>query len=92
MHGCCGTFYCYTRDDLDDYFRRLQPNDLNLDLLGITHLDHESEVTKHKFLMILKRFSYCKSINLEVCGSHMQRLFVKNSNEFLAAWNIRIYC
>ena len=31
-------------DDLDDHFRWLQPNDLNLDLLGITHLDHKSRV------------------------------------------------
>ena len=33
-----------SRDDLDDHFRRLQPIDLNLDLLGTTHLDHESRV------------------------------------------------
>ena len=33
-----------SRDDLDDHFRRFQPIDLNLDLLGITHLDHESRV------------------------------------------------
>ena len=30
-------FYCYAGYDLDDYFRRLQPIDLNLDLPGITH-------------------------------------------------------
>ena len=28
--------------DLDDHFRWLEPIDLNLDPLGITHLDHES--------------------------------------------------
>ena len=31
-------------DDLDDHFRWLQPIDLNLDLLGAAHLDHESRV------------------------------------------------
>ena len=31
-------------DDYDDHFRRLQPSDLNLEILGITHLDHESRV------------------------------------------------
>ena len=36
-----------SRDDLDDHFRRLQPIDLNLDLLGTTHLDHESRVQFH---------------------------------------------
>ena len=39
-----GRFYCYTRDDLDDHFGRLQPNCLNLDLPGAAHLDHESKV------------------------------------------------
>ena len=33
-----------SRDDSDDHFRRLQPIDLNLDLLGITHLDYDSRV------------------------------------------------
>ena len=33
-------------DDLFDHFRRPQPIDLNLDLLGNTHLDHESRVKK----------------------------------------------
>ena len=33
-----------SREDLDDHFRRLQPIDLNLELLGTTHLDHESRV------------------------------------------------
>ena len=32
------------RDDLDDYCRRLQPIYPNLDLRGITHLDHKSGV------------------------------------------------
>ena len=31
-------------DDLDDHLRRLQPIDLNLDLLGTTHLDDEGRV------------------------------------------------
>ena len=39
-----GRFYFYTRDDLDDHFRRPQPNDLNLDLPGTTHLNHDSKV------------------------------------------------
>ena len=44
MHGCCGTFLLLLvpREDLDDHFRRLQPNDLNLDLLRITHLNHDA--------------------------------------------------
>mgnify|MGYP002803401314 CR=1 FL=1 len=33
-----------SRDDLDHHFRRLQPIDLNLDLVGTTHLDHESRL------------------------------------------------
>ena len=33
-----------SRDDLDDHFGRLQPIDLDLDLLGAAHLDHESRV------------------------------------------------
>ena len=32
-------------DDLDDHFRRLQPIDLNLDILGTTHLIHENRVS-----------------------------------------------
>ena len=39
-----GRSYCYTQDDLYDHFRRLETNDLNLDLTGTTHLDHESKV------------------------------------------------
>ena len=42
-----GRFYCYTRDDLDDHFRRLQPNYLNLNLLATTRLDRESTVSPH---------------------------------------------
>ena len=41
-----GRIYFYTPDDLDDHFRRLQPNDLNLDLPGTTHLHHESRLNK----------------------------------------------
>ena len=32
------------RGNLGDHFRPPQPIDLNLDVLGITHLDHESRV------------------------------------------------
>ena len=39
-----GRFYFDTRLDLDDHFKRFQPNALNLDLSGTTHLDHESQV------------------------------------------------
>ena len=39
-----GCFYFCTPDDLHDHFEWLQPTDLNLDLLGTTHLDHESKV------------------------------------------------
>ena len=31
-------------DDNDDHLRWLPPSDLNLEQLGITHLDHESRV------------------------------------------------
>ena len=39
-----GRFYFDTRYDLDDHFKWFQPNALNLDLSGNTHLDHESQV------------------------------------------------
>ena len=35
-----------SRNDLDDHYRWLQPIDLNLDLLGIAHLDNESSVQR----------------------------------------------
>ena len=38
-----GRFYCDTRF-LDDHFKWFQPNVLNLDLSGTTHLDREGEV------------------------------------------------
>ena len=44
-----GRFYFYTSDDLDDHFRRLQHNDLNLDLPRTTHLDHETKVDMQTF-------------------------------------------
>ena len=37
-----------SRDDLDDHFRLLQPINLNLELLGITLLDHESRVSERR--------------------------------------------
>ena len=41
------------QDDLVDHFRRLQSINLNLDLLGITHLDYEGRViVRHKMLGI----------------------------------------
>ena len=40
-------------DDLDDHPRRLQPIDLNLDLLGITHLVHESRLMTYAFFNFL---------------------------------------
>ena len=39
-----GRFYCDTRYGFDDHFKWFQPNALNLDLLGTTHLDHDSQV------------------------------------------------
>ena len=39
-----GRFYCDARNDLDHHFKWFQPNALNLDLSGTTHLDHESQV------------------------------------------------
>ena len=39
-----GRFYFDTRLDLDHHFKWFQPNALNLDLSGTTHLDHESQV------------------------------------------------
>ena len=39
-----GRFYGDTRYDLDHHFKWFQPNALNLDLSGTTHLDHESLV------------------------------------------------
>ena len=47
-----GCFYCNTRDYLDDSFRRLQPNDLNLDQPGVTHLDHESMVAQLRPVLV----------------------------------------
>ena len=52
-----GRLYCYTWDDLDDHFRRLQPNNLNLDLPGITHFDHESKVLFCSQMTLAKRES-----------------------------------
>ena len=31
-------------EDLDDHLRRLEPNDLNLDYMGVSHLDCVSRV------------------------------------------------
>ena len=31
-------------EDLDDHVRRLEPNDLNLDYMGVSHLDCVSRV------------------------------------------------
>ena len=39
-----GRSYCDTRYDLDHNFKWFQPNALNLDLSGTTHLDNESQV------------------------------------------------
>ena len=39
-----GRFYCDTWYGLDDHFKWFQPNALNLDLLGTTHLDDESQL------------------------------------------------
>ena len=39
-----GRFYFDTRYDLDDHFKWFQPNALNLDLSGTTHLDYESQL------------------------------------------------
>ena len=39
-----GRFYSDTRHDLDHHFKWFRPNPLNLDLLGTTHLDNESQV------------------------------------------------
>ena len=36
-----------SRSGLDDHFRLLRPIDLNLNFLGICHLDHESRVNKN---------------------------------------------
>ena len=36
------------RDDLDDHFRWLQPIDLGLGLLCISHLDHQRRVLAHE--------------------------------------------
>ena len=42
----CGITLSSSLDDLDDHFRWPHRVDLNLDLLGITHLDHESRVQR----------------------------------------------
>ena len=46
-----------SRDDIDDHLRRLQPIDLNSDMLGITYLNHESGVIE-KLECILIVLSY----------------------------------
>ena len=38
-------FYTYARNDEDDHFRQLQPNDRNLDPPDITRLEHEKKVS-----------------------------------------------
>ena len=62
MHDCCGTFLLLQSGDLDDHFRRLQPNDLNLGLLGTSHLDNESKVSSNmafgRFTQFLKN-AFC---------------------------------
>ena len=37
-------------EDLDDHLRRLEPNDLNLDYMGVSHLDCVSRVRGTKSL------------------------------------------
>ena len=34
-------------EDLDDHLGRLEPNDLNLDYVGVSHLDCVSRVTEN---------------------------------------------
>ena len=39
-----GRFYSDTRYDFNHHFKWFQPNALNLDLSGTTHLDHENQL------------------------------------------------
>ena len=48
-----------SRDDLDGRLGWRQPVDLDLDLLGIAHLDHDSRVTSH-MLKFVTKMSSCK--------------------------------
>ena len=56
-----GRFYFDTRYDLDHHFKWFQPNALNLDLSGTTHLDHEG-------LVCIAQIQELQNLKLQITG------------------------
>ena len=56
-------------EDLDDHLRQLEPNDLNLDYMGVSHLDYVSRVemfAKQTFANAIRRTQNNESVTHDI--------------------------